>query len=1294
MIQFTIKTLDSNNHQFSVDDETTVQQLKERIREQLGIEINLQRLIFCGRVLQDDKKLSEYKVDGKVVHLVQRAPPSPEFRNSGHSSTSSSHTATNTTNTTNTEPSPTMQQQIRRLMALSGPPDFVLDPQQSLSPSTGRMEFIRRMIGEIKASLACLRAHIAGEVRENSGVPASREAPEQMESETAPTTQDEPDPTIDDPGEEPADAATRAQYARRRSYRAIRALRARHSRPRDLGQLIEELEQLQEQFAPHRSHYVRLLRAANDPEPPNYDASERAVHQRTIDMVTDIIHSFAHAYHAISEISFPVGQRNPRLTSEANLMRQPIPMHAHINVIQSNRRPPSATATSGEGSGPNSTTNSTASNEGSTGTSAQAGRNTTQPTVNINIQPDLTYQVEIETRVPIAIPIENAMLTGLANASSPNQEQNQSQQNANSAQGQAQANRRQVLFDFENLFRGLGQGGTLGGVEVVMSMEELPQGGVLANLAGALSGAIAGTGTAGGNATNASGQHSDGAVFLAPMTWGGPPSADLLQNIVSSVIRQGLVPGMEVAVHAPIASQLAQAVQANQAQSPANQAQTQANQAQNQTQSQAQSQAQGQTTQIGQTQPQAHGLPTGQTQPQTQAQGQTQPQAQGQTSQPANQDGSSQQRQSNLHLRRATATSRAQAVALAGLSYDRYLHCESQHARRRMQRRRDQLQQQLVAHERIRNERLAAQNIETILDRNISNLTQDHMNVLLRVLNGRPTREGWLTALLFAIARPIFLSETSTPVPGEPPLAPTEFPPLRMMLRDYMQNLMARARPGDGDNSFEVLADYLTDEHADFLNNMHNITSLRPEVDPLRSVRALIRFRMPAAIASVMSESTSEIFTARFYSIFSRLFSDLGSMILYFCEDGVEGLRALFTAYVDHTMRPFEEPVRVALSTLAQANMTAIIDSIAANTDNIRLFIRRRGTAVPTPPPQRDEPSPMEVSPAAEEEESRPEQDFMPTRLEDIPLPSDPPPDNMPAFQEVAAPPSCQSETGQSETSQSETCQAESCQSEASASEASRSEPCQSQACHTNSCPLATCNLEACQSDSSQSTSDQECDLCEICHLPTESSPEVFETAIVPSARAMEAEAVDEARAVSVTEPAPMVVVAEARPMEDTPPLTEAPRPSSNPTNSSNPNNIRLVPPMVIVQHWGEEWVPVFARDQEAQSTAPPPEPYSDAYLSGMPSRKRRCVRQNRPATTLDGFMNESVREAASERATRVENQLLRLAFREHMRGLARQRADASEDYDPTRYSSAARFLNTRPDKKDSPETERKNKKK
>jgi hypothetical protein len=95
MLDIIVKTIDGQNRSYSVPDNYTVKQFKEKISSSMNIPIERQRLIFQGRELRDTNLLSEFDVNGKTLHLVQRAPPNTA------ASTGSSQPAADTSNTHN-----------------------------------------------------------------------------------------------------------------------------------------------------------------------------------------------------------------------------------------------------------------------------------------------------------------------------------------------------------------------------------------------------------------------------------------------------------------------------------------------------------------------------------------------------------------------------------------------------------------------------------------------------------------------------------------------------------------------------------------------------------------------------------------------------------------------------------------------------------------------------------------------------------------------------------------------------------------------------------------------------------------------------------------------------------------------------------------------------------------------------------------------------------------------------------------------------------------------------------------
>lgn len=81
-MKLTIKTLQQSTFTVEMEPDKTVKELKEKIEREQGKEYpcSAQKLIYSGKILADENKLSEYEFDEKkfVVLMVTRPPPAPK----------------------------------------------------------------------------------------------------------------------------------------------------------------------------------------------------------------------------------------------------------------------------------------------------------------------------------------------------------------------------------------------------------------------------------------------------------------------------------------------------------------------------------------------------------------------------------------------------------------------------------------------------------------------------------------------------------------------------------------------------------------------------------------------------------------------------------------------------------------------------------------------------------------------------------------------------------------------------------------------------------------------------------------------------------------------------------------------------------------------------------------------------------------------------------------------------------------------------------------------------------------
>lgn len=146
---------------------------------------------------------------------------------------------------------------------------------------------------------------------------------------------------------------------------------------------------------------------------------------------------------------------------------------------------------------------------------------------------------------------------------------------------------------------------------------------------------------------------------------------------------------------------------------------------------------------------------------------------------------------------------------------------------------------------------------------------------------------------------------------------------------------------------------------------------------------------------------------------------------------------------------------------------------------------------------------------------------------------------------------------------------------------------------------------------------------------------------------------------------------------------------SSNPSTPSSENINEPLPEVVIgSQDWHHnvpsEWVPVIARDSQRQRRQGTQPPYSDAYLSGMPNKRRKIVTSSKPQGSLSQIIAKNLEVAMGAAGVAINTEVItsagadtavQNAYTERIRTFGRSGLDTHPDFCPTRYPNASKFF-------------------
>uniref|UniRef100_A0A673KGU7 BCL2-associated athanogene 6 n=1 Tax=Sinocyclocheilus rhinocerous TaxID=307959 RepID=A0A673KGU7_9TELE len=312
-IEVTVKTLDSLSRSYTVQAQMTVKEFKEHISPSVGIPVDKQRLIYQGRVLQDEKTLTEYNVDGKVIHLVERAPPQTNQQGSDSGGVPGSSGATqggnqnpnSTSSSQGTPLGPTHDRNANSYVMLgtfnvptSGSVNVQIDLDQSLQ-------------SEPRLRLLLAENLLRDTNLEDGSASQEDSAPPPTSSTSTPSPTVQPMDTSPPPSSTPPSSSSSTQTEGAPPPPAGLS----HPSPAEMVEMLTELRRVEERLQPFIQRAHLILEAATTAD-YNNNTQERDEDQRILNLVGEALRLLGNALVALSDL-------------RCNLLSNP-PRHLHV----------------------------------------------------------------------------------------------------------------------------------------------------------------------------------------------------------------------------------------------------------------------------------------------------------------------------------------------------------------------------------------------------------------------------------------------------------------------------------------------------------------------------------------------------------------------------------------------------------------------------------------------------------------------------------------------------------------------------------------------------------------------------------------------------------------------------------------------------------------------------------------------------------------------------------------------------------------------------------------------------